>query len=86
MMIGGMSRRPGESAAAWFERAITTHSAAAAQHETFVAERGGNPAASAAIAQRLEDAAADLQQAEAAYRAERQRDRTADLPAENRSA
>ena len=70
-----MSRRPGEPAATWFERAITTHSAAAARHETFTVERDGNPAASGAIAQRVEDAAADLQQAEAAYRGERTTDR-----------
>ena len=74
-MISDVSRRPGESAGQWFERAIATHSVAATAHETFVSKPDGNPAASSAIAQRLDDATADLQLAEAAYRAERITDR-----------
>lgn len=66
-----MSRRPGESAAAWFERAIATHSVAATQQETFTLADSGNPAAWDAISQRFRDTAVDLQQAEAAYIAER---------------
>ena len=66
-----MSRRPGESAAAWFERAIVTNSVAASQQETFTSGVHPNPAAWDAVAARAREAAADLRLAEAAFRAER---------------
>ena len=66
-----MSRRPGESAATWFERAIATNSVAAGQQEEFRSRLHANPAAWDAVAHRAREAAADLALAEAAFRAER---------------
>lgn len=67
-----MSRRPGESAAQWYERAIVAHSVASAQLEDFTDGPGTNPAAQRAFEQRAEDAAEDLAEAMEAFKAERQ--------------
>jgi len=67
----GMTRRPNEPAAQWFERAIVTNSVAAAQQETLPEGSNANPAAREAIDQRAREAAADLELAAAAFRAER---------------
>ncbi len=67
----GMTRRPNESAAQWFERAIVTNSVAAEQQETLSEGSDANPAAREAIDQRAREAAADLELAAAAFRAER---------------
>lgn len=66
-----MSRRPDESAASWYERAIVTSSVAATQQESIASTPHENPAARNAIAQRAQEAAADLKLAAAAFRAER---------------
>lgn len=66
-----MSRRPGESAAQWYERAIVSNSVASGQLEDFTDGPGANPAAQKAIEQRAEDAAADLALALDAFKAER---------------
>jgi len=67
----GMTRRPNEPAAQWYERAIVTNSVAAAQQETLSEGSNANPAAREAIDQRAREAAADLELAAAAFRAER---------------
>lgn len=67
-----MSRRPGESAAQWYERAIVANSVASGQLEDFTDGPGANPAAQRAFEQRAEEAAADLASALEAFRAERQ--------------
>jgi len=67
----GMTRRPNEPAAQWYERAIVTNSVAAAQQETLSEGSNPNPAAREAIDQRAREAAADLELAAAAFRAER---------------
>jgi len=67
----GMARRPNEPAAQWYERAIVTNSVAAAQRETLSEGFFANPAAREAIDQRAREAAADLELAAAAFRAER---------------
>lgn len=67
-----MSRRPGETAAQWYERAIVANSVASAQLEDFTDGPGANPAARQAFEQRATDAASDLQLALEAFRAERQ--------------
>ncbi len=69
---GVMSRRPNESAAQWYERAIVTNSVAATQHETVSEGSTASPAARNAIAQRASEAAADVKLAAAAFRAERE--------------
>lgn len=69
-----MSRRPGESAADWFERAIVNHSVAESQSEAYPWATNANPAAHEAIAKRIVEAAADLARASAAFRAERDAD------------
>jgi len=66
-----MARRPSEPAAQWYERAIVTNSVAAAQQETLSEGFFANPAAREAIDQRAREAAADLELAAAAFRAER---------------
>ncbi len=66
-----MSRRPGESAAQWYERAIVANSVASGQLEDFTDGPGTNPAARRAFEQRAEDAAADLALALEAFKAER---------------
>jgi len=67
-----MSRRPNESAAQWYERAIVTNSVAATQHETVSEGSTASPAARNAIAQRASEAAADVKLAAAAFCAERE--------------
>ena len=67
----GMARRPNESVAQWFERAIVTNSVAAVQQETLSEGFFANPAAREAIDQRAREAAADLELAAAAFHAER---------------
>ncbi len=67
----GMARRPNESVAQWYERAIVTNSVAAVQQETLSEGFFANPAAREAIDQRAREAAADLELAAAAFRAER---------------
>lgn len=66
-----MSRRPGESAAQWYERAIVANSVASGQLEDFADGPGANPAAQRAFDQRAKEAAADLAAALEAFRAER---------------
>ncbi len=66
-----MSRRPGESAAQWYERAIVANSVASGQLEDFTDGPGINPAAHRAFEQRAKDAAADLVLALEAFKAER---------------
>ena len=66
-----MSRRPGESAAQWYERAIVANSVASGQLEDFTDGPGTNPAARRAFEQRAADAAADLESALEAFMTER---------------
>jgi hypothetical protein len=66
-----MSRRPGESAAQWYERAIVANSVASGQLEDFADGPAVNPAAQQAFEQRAKEAAADLASALEAFRAER---------------
>jgi hypothetical protein len=66
-----MSRRPGESAAQWYERAIVANSVASGQLEDFADGPAANPAAQRAFEQRAKEAAADLASALEAFRAER---------------
>lgn len=66
-----MSRRPGESAAQWYERAIVANSVASGQLEDFTDGPGANPAAQRAFEQRAKDAAEDLVSALEAFQQER---------------
>ena len=66
-----MSRRPGESAAQWYERAIVANSVASGQLEDFAGGPGANPAAQRAFEQRAKEAAADLEAALEAFMTER---------------
>ena len=72
-----MSRRPGESAAQWYERAIVANSVASGQLEDFSDGPGANPAAHRAFEQRAKDAAEDLAAALEAYMTERKGSTTA---------
>ena len=75
-----MSRRPGDSAAEWFERALVNHSVEESQRESFPWDTNANPAAHDAIAGRVVEAAADLARAAAAFRAERNADHGSATP------
>ncbi len=66
-----MSRRPNETVAQWYERAIVANSVASSQLEEFKDGPGANPAAQRAFSERAAAAAADLAAALEAYLAER---------------
>jgi hypothetical protein len=66
-----MSRRPDESAASWYERAIDPSSVAATHQESLASRTYDNPAAANAIVQRANAAAEDLKLAAAAFSAAR---------------
>ncbi len=67
-----MSRRPGESAAQWYERAIVANSVASGQLEDFLDGPRANPVAQRAFEQRAKDASEDLASALEAFMAERE--------------
>ncbi len=71
-----MSRRPDESAAQWYERAIVASSIAAAAVEELDDGPGVNPAARRAMTGRASAAAAELDQALEAFLGERRASRT----------
>jgi hypothetical protein len=70
-MIGVMTSARGETVQQWYERTIVANSMAAAQEELLA--DAGNPIAKRVARKRLEEAAADLDQALNALKTERQR-------------